>query len=183
MSQERLVSEVPSQEHHELKETWVFWYLIPNLNKTEDWSTYLKQIGEFHSVEDFWGILNSVEPPLTLPTGCRYYIFKRGVRPLWEDEKNQNGYQVFCSIPCNIGPEPRREAQQKWEDLAATVVGGKLAEYDLVNGVEFNCKKRQTNVGVWTKAIEDQSLEALKLTLKETIDATSNFESTKIVLK
>lgn len=183
MAEPRLVSEVPASEHHELKDTWVFWYLIPNLSKSEDWSNYLKQVGEFHSVEDFWGIMNSVDRPMTLVTGCRYYIFKKGVKPLWEDEGNKDGYQIFCPCPVEAGAEGRKIAQEKWEDLAASVLGAGFTGYEYINGVEFNCRKRATNVGIWTKEMDSETLERVKETVKGKIGDTYDVESTKIELK
>ena len=186
MSDRHLVTEIPDGEHHELQDTWTFWYLVPDLKpEANDWSTFLKPLNDFHSVEDFWGIVNSVSSPAALVTGCRYYVFKKGVKPLWEDPQNAKGYQVFCPFTLEEGEEGRKTAQEKWEGLAAAVIGADMREdyYDFINGVEFNCRKLATNVGIWIKEVDVETLQQIKEYMKKQLDVNLDIESTQIKLK
>jgi hypothetical protein len=57
--------------------------------RKENWNDYLHQLSTFHSITDFWSIINAVEPVNRLTKSCRYYIFKEGVSPLWEDKSKR----------------------------------------------------------------------------------------------
>lgn len=180
----RLVKQIPEEQHHGLADTWTFWCLVPKLDySTTDWSSFLRKIVDFQSFEDFWGIMNSINKPATIMTGCRYYIFKEGIRPLWEDENNKNGFQVTCSYPNKDNKEQFAQlAESKWETLVLLLLGQMLGNYEFINGVEFNRKKSEVNIGVWTKKISDEQLEDIKHNLQHELEFTEQVKSTKIKL-
>ena len=60
----------------------------------ETWLQNLKPCSTFNTVEDFWSLFNNVLPASKLTTGCNYHLFKKGVMPMWEDEKNKGGGKV-----------------------------------------------------------------------------------------
>lgn len=175
MATQYLVKEIPPEEQHELADHWTFWYLIPKLDySTTDWSSFLKELLSFKTFEDFWGILNSINRPSTLVTGCRYYIFKKGIRPLWEDEHNSNGFQVTTSY------QDRKNGEAMWEKLAALVVGQTVSEYPFINGVEFTCKKSVVTIGVWTKQIDSEQVESIKQSFQRNLQNVGDISVTKI---
>ena len=49
------------------------------------------QVATFDTVEDFWGIYNSIRPPSQLNPGSNYHLFKAGIEPTWEHAANANG--------------------------------------------------------------------------------------------
>ena len=70
---------------HPLKDTWVLWQ---HNRASRDWSLkgYLS-VAEFNTVEEFWNIYND------LPTLVHdmWFLMRKGIPPLWEDEINQKG--------------------------------------------------------------------------------------------
>ena len=42
-------------------------------------------------MEDFWALYNHIELSSKLSAGCDYSLFKEGVKPMWEDDKNRRG--------------------------------------------------------------------------------------------
>jgi len=44
-----------------------------------------------NTVEDFWSVFNYIERVSNLTSGCDYCIFKKGIKPMWEDEANKRG--------------------------------------------------------------------------------------------
>lgn len=53
----------------------------------------------FDSIEEFWGLYNTIVPPSTLPLKSNYYLFKDGIIPAWEDPKNKNGGKWSIQVP------------------------------------------------------------------------------------
>ena len=50
-----------------------------------------KAISEYDFLEGFWALYNHIQLPSNLMPGCEYSLFKDGIKPMWEDEKNKQG--------------------------------------------------------------------------------------------
>ena len=157
---------IPDIEHHRLKSVWTFSYCIPprdSQNKTEQWERYLHHFSDFMSFEDFYGILNTLDKPATLPVSCRYYVFRKGIKPIWEDKANEDGF-IF-SVEYEIGtPKSKGKAkgkdfselaEEKWTDLTLSVLAGDFPNVDKINGIEFFHRKSGFRVALWTKRMND----------------------------
>ena len=181
------IIKIKNEDYHQLYCDWTFYYLIPNKidSTNKNWNSYLKKLHDFSTFEDFWAIVNSVEQPSNLKKGCRYYIFKKNIQPLWEDQQNTGGrdisrqYQLpqFRQDSKNRQPKPESnqpsneiliKAQEKWKKLVIAVLCNRdeyFHEKDLINGVEFTCRANAIKVGIWTKPITEQQFESLKTDL------------------
>lgn len=60
----------------------------------EEYAAGLTVVGEFETVEDFCRWFNWLKPPSQLEINSNYHLFKKGIRPMWEDEANAN--VSFC---------------------------------------------------------------------------------------
>jgi len=63
-------------------------------SKVQDQSTYLdylKMIGTFSTVQQFWMYYQHMARPDKLPEGATFYCFSEGVKPMWEDPANLGG--------------------------------------------------------------------------------------------
>ncbi|OHT03016.1 Eukaryotic initiation factor 4E family protein [Tritrichomonas foetus] len=176
-------------EFHQLNSNWTFYYLIPNrLNaeRTVNWKTYLKILHDFNTFEDFWAIVDSIEPPSRLQKGCRYYIFKKGIEPLWEDPKNNGGKEISIEyrLPSFTNNKDKRgknnheqiekiqqqkeimkKCQDKWIDLCMAVFCNHPNYFkatDKINGIEYNCRAGIIKVGIWTKQIDEKDFTSIK---------------------
>ena len=173
--------ESPDVQHHELKSTWTFHYLIPSRegNKEIPWEQFLKTLHSFHSLEDFFAIYSSIEPPDKIPQGIRYYVFKEGIPPLWEDEKNLGGWQITFefTVPPRRDKKPDqkflRVIAQKWQDLIIHLLIEDQPYHKHVNGIEFNNRgAKPLKISLWynkdSKEEEiDQFIEVLKKDIGE----------------
>ena len=45
----------------------------------------------FDTVEDFWSLYNHIEVASKLQIGSDYSLFKKGIKPMWEDPHNKDG--------------------------------------------------------------------------------------------
>ena len=163
------ILELPDMEHHELLHTWTYWYLIPNRvgAKSTNWDDFLKALHSFHSIEDFWAIFNSIDPPYKLPKGCRYYIFKEGIKPVWEDPKNDGGFDI--SIEYDVSRI--QDVQQKWITIVTGALGNTMPHCQYINGVEFNNKGQKVKIGYWLSKAPDFVTKEIVNVFRERVDA------------
>ncbi|OHT01230.1 Eukaryotic initiation factor 4E family protein [Tritrichomonas foetus] len=144
-----------------LYRVWSFWYLIPDrsLNRNASWREFLHEMGEISKIDQLWATLNSVEQPSKLPKGCRYYIFKRGVAPLWEDSKNLHGYEISIEHP--ILKAKRQKISDRFIDVVLSVLGETFSHSESINGLEFTVRAGTYKIAIWTKAIPDEEREVI----------------------
>jgi translation initiation factor 4E len=148
--------ESDSAELHFLSEEWVFWYLIPNRTglasggPDADWNSYLHPVHAFQTVEDFGRIINSLEHPGKLLKGCRYYVFRRAVRPLWEDPAAAGGQMVFIEV--NKEPDRGEELESIWVSVVLALTAGEFPENDSILGVEYSSRPSSFRIALWVSA-------------------------------
>jgi len=88
---------------HQLQNKWKFWYF--ENNKDKSWEDNLRVVSEFSFVEDFWSIYNHIKSASELKTGCSYFVFKDGIKPMWEDPVNRPGGRWLISFDRRLRPQ------------------------------------------------------------------------------
>lgn len=187
-------------QFHNLQENWTFYYLIParaNVGKDANWQDYLKPLHQFHTFEDFWAIIASIEPAAKLQKGCRYYIFKNDIQPLWENEKNLGGKEISLEFKLPAFPKNdkgrrnkndaqnpyqaqravQEQCETKWINLCTKVLCNNTQYFrnvDKINGTEYNFRSGVIKVGIWTSQITDEEFQALEEDLHQALDYNPN---------
>ena len=84
--------------------SWVLWfdagqYAHKNQKKEMSWEDSLQKIYTIETVEDFWAVINNIVNAQDIPPGSNYYMFKKGIKPAWEDTRNKEGgkWQVITN--------------------------------------------------------------------------------------
>ncbi|NWW46434.1 IF4E factor, partial [Pedionomus torquatus] len=103
-SEEEKTEPAPSQEvaspeqyiKHPLQNRWALWFFKNDKSKT--WQANLRLISKFDTVEDFWALYNHIQLSSNLMPGCDYSLFKDGIEPMWEDEKNKRGGRWLITL-------------------------------------------------------------------------------------
>lgn len=144
---------------HPLNSKWTLWYTKPQTNKSETWSDLLKPVITFESVEEFWGIYNSIPLANSLPIKSDYHLFKEGIKPEWEDVQNAKGGRWQYTF------QNKRDASPIINDLwlrGLLAVIGETIEDDEneVNGIVLNIR-RGYRVGIWTKDCDLNKLSTI----------------------
>merc|ERR1712227_417496 len=139
---------------HLLNNKWTLWYTKPQVNKSENWHDLLKPVITFSSVEEFWGIYNSIPPANRLPLKSDYHLFKEGIKPEWEDEQNAKGGKWQFSFT------NKREISGVINDLwlrgLLSVIGETIEDDEAeVNGIVLNIRKQAIRVGIWTRDCQE----------------------------
>lgn len=115
------VKKVPEPVIHQLKNTWVV------------------------CVEDFWTVYTHLRRPNTLPHVSDYHVFKKGIRPVWEDQENRNGGKWIIRLKKGV-------STRYWEELLLAIVGDQLADTtDDLCGVVLSIRSNEDVLSVWTK--------------------------------
>ena len=133
-----------SLDQHPLKSTWIVWYRPPT-SKYSDYEKSTIPLVHFSTVESFWTVYTHLKRPSTLPSVSDYHIFKKGIRPVWEDEENKRGGKWIIRLKKGV-------ADRYWEDLLLAIVGDQFAEAgEEVCGAVLSVRSGEDVLSVWTR--------------------------------
>ena len=98
---------VPAGPHF-LESEWVMWeHRAPDKN-SKSYEDNMAKLCEFATIEDFWRLWNNIPKPSAIFYDGRtkkkfkdrtvesFSLFKKGVKPEWEDAANRTGAEWFC---------------------------------------------------------------------------------------
>jgi translation initiation factor 4E len=170
---------LPPDSDGKLFRTWSFWYLIPDRYQIRDnWTDFLHILHTFDTIDELWATLNSVGRAAQLPKGSRFYIFKKGVQPLWEDRANVGGRLISIEHPVANAKKPK--ISDRWTDLVLSVLGETIAYSESINGIEFTVRKETYNIAVWTGPIDEGQRSAIERDVARIVAWKSAVKQTKI---
>lgn len=131
---------------HPLAHQWTLWFTKPPSGK-QDWNELLKEVITFDTVEEFWGIYNNITPASELAQKSDYHLFKRGVRPEWEDPQNKHGGRWAYTF------KERKANDDIWLHVLLAAIGEQLEDENdnEVMGVVVNIRKSFYRIGLWTR--------------------------------
>jgi translation initiation factor 4E len=131
---------------HSLRHSWVFWFRPP-ISKSNGFVEYektLHPIASVDNVEDFFSVYSHLKRPSTLPLVSDYHLFKKGIRPIWEDDDNKRGGKWIVRLKKGV-------SDRYWEDLLLAVIGDQFAEAsDDVCGVVLSVRNGEDILSIWT---------------------------------
>ncbi|KAI9740470.1 MAG: hypothetical protein M1834_005050 [Cirrosporium novae-zelandiae] len=163
---------ITSPDQHPIKNTWIVWYRPPT-SKYSDYEKSTIAIASFSTAESFWTIYTHLKHPSLLPSVSDYHIFKKGIRPVWEDEENRRGGKWIVRLKKGV-------ADRFWEDLLLAMVGDQFAEAgEEVCGAVLSVRSGEDVLSVWTKVDGGRNIK-----IRETIKRLLAFPpDTNIVWK
>lgn len=94
---------------------------------------------------------NNIAPVSALAVKSDYHLFKKGVRPEWEDPQNKHGGKWSYSFK----DKRNVDVDDLWLHTMLAAIGETLEEEDdgEVMGVVVNVRKAFFRIGVWTRTI------------------------------
>jgi len=158
---------------HPLQYRWVLWYC--KQDRSKHWEDCLKEVATFDTVEDFWALYNHIQLASGLSWGSDYYLFKEGIRPMWEDPNNIEGGRWLIQVDKNRRNEL---IDHYWLELLMAVVGEQFDDCgENVCGVVVNIRQKGDKVSLWTRDATKEDMNRRigtiakqKLGLTETIN-------------
>ena len=134
-------------QSHPLKDAWSFWYRPP-IGRAHGYIEYentLHAISTVQTAEDFWEIYSHLKRPSSLPVVSDYHLFKKDIRPIWEDEVNRKGGKWVVRMKKGV-------ADRYWEDLLLSLVGDQFGDAtDEVCGAVLSMRNGEDILSIWTR--------------------------------
>lgn len=129
---------------HPLQNAWSLWFFEGDRTKT--WEENLNEITSFETVEDFWSLYNHIKPPSEINIGNDYSLFKQGIKPMWEDPKNQSGggWSFTCSKSF------KGDLDNLWLDVLLCLIGEAFDHSEEICGATINVRKTNSRINIWT---------------------------------
>ena len=116
----------------------------------------LHEVFTFGTIEDFWRMYNHTYNISEVISNTDYLIFKKGIRPEWEDPANREGGKWVVTLP--IEDDMEEEVDKAWLQLLMQVTGGAFAknERDMINGMIFSIRDKHLRISLWCNNSSDK---------------------------
>ena len=116
----------------------------------------LHEVYTFGTVEDFWRMYNHTYTISEVISNTDYLIFKKGIRPEWEDPANREGGKWVVTLP--IEDDMEEEVDKAWLQLLLHVTGGMFEkkERDMINGMIFSIRDKHLRISLWCNSSTDK---------------------------
>ncbi|KAL0073523.1 translation initiation factor eIF 4e-like domain-containing protein [Phycomyces blakesleeanus] len=129
-----------------LQTEWTFWYdrYVPNLPPTE-YEANLQVISTVGSVQKFWSVYNNIDGPEKLGFRSNLHFMRKGIKPIWEDPRNEYGGSFNFKIP-------KAQSPLAWRDLLVLLIGERVEGCidDTVCGVSVSSRQQCDSYQIWT---------------------------------
>lgn len=78
-----------------------------------------------------------------------YMLFKKGVRPEWEDAQNKEGGKWVVTLP--IEEDMEEECDNAWIKILVTLISGNIEanEMDNINGIVLSVREKHLRLSLW----------------------------------
>jgi len=142
---------------HPLQNKWTMWWdsSMKKLNQ-HNWSTNVRPLLEFDTVEDFWRLYNNIVTASSLAPGSNYHLFKSGVKPEWEDPQNEKGGKWVINFPTGSRKKSPRDLDECWLNTLLVCIGEGFGDYENeVCGVVISIRKAGDRLALWTRNAEN----------------------------
>ena len=150
---------------HTLKDSWTFWYRPP-ISKAHGYIEYentLHPISSVRTAEQFWEVYAHLKRPSTLPVVSDYHLFKKDIRPIWEDDVNKKGGKWIVRMKKGV-------ADRYWEDLMIALIGDQFGEAgEDVSGAVLSVRNGEDILSIWTQTDGGRVLKIRYVTLLLTV--------------
>ncbi|RKF73173.1 Eukaryotic translation initiation factor 4E [Golovinomyces cichoracearum] len=136
-----------SSPTHILRHNWVVWFRPPTVksNGYVQYEKTLHPVAGFGNVEDFLAVYRHLKRPSTLPPVSDYHLFKKGVRPVWEDDENRKGGKWIVRLKKGL-------ADRYWEDLVFAIVGDQFTDAsEEVCGAVLSVRNGEDILSIWAR--------------------------------
>ena len=136
-----------------------------NLNSSE-YNKNIIMIGETSSIENFWTIFQHLKSPKYLIPNISYHIFKKGIKPLWEDKNNKNGGKFSIEYKKEYSWLP-------FEEILFGLLTKKIPFYDEINGFILVSKKLKHSIQIWVKFMKEEKRNLFEAQIREYLQIPS----------
>lgn len=127
--------------------SWLFKSRVNYANQSEAaWLSDFQTIYEFNTIAKFWGMFNNIPHWRDLTSGSIYALFKRGIKPSWEDKKNKGGFSWAIYISKSTSD---KDIKALYLDIVLMIIGNTYDYSELLNGCTFERKQKGDKIVFW----------------------------------
>jgi len=162
---------------HPLTFRYVVWFnrRVHGARTQENYEKNIKRIGSFATVEDFWDHYSFLIRANDLPNTSDYHIFKKGIKPMWEDDANKTGGKWILRLRKGL-------ASKYWEDLVLAIIGEQFDVGSEICGAVISIRYQEDILSLWTRTCSDTEtkervLETMKRVLALKDDAMLEYKN------
>ena len=182
-----------------LHNEWVIWEHkhLGREASDEEWSNSYQMISEFSTISEFWEIYSFIPRISEIMFDGKKFkiiegrtidgfsIFKKGIRPAWEDPANANG----CELRMIRGIPILADMDGLWENTIIALIGQMLDTNDKICGCRVTDKskigkggsnKTLYNIHIWLACTDEGVIDEVKkniaITLADTELTRKNFK-------
>lgn len=143
-----------------LNSTYSFWSLpLSAFDKGQDWEASLAELCSFDTVADFWGCYGHIARASDVDVACDIYLFKKGVKPTWEDPANSEGGRWTIRVK----KDDTGRTSRLFEKLVLAFLGCQFSSDNDITGVVVSVKEKEDTISVWNSSRDvQQTIAAIK---------------------
>ena len=135
-------------QSYPLEDEWVTW-CRPCQPKGQPYEEYAKSLSPMvhcKTIEEFWLGFKQIKQPSQMPVGWEYHFFKRGIRPIWEDDVNRNGGKWVLRLKKGV-------ADRYWELTRIALIGAQFQDVGAdICGAVVSIRNGEDVISIWTRA-------------------------------
>ena len=92
---------------------------------------------------------NNITKVEDLMPNTDYMLFKKGVRPEWEDAQNKDGGKWVVTLP--IEEDMEEECDNAWIKILVTLISGNIEanEMENINGIVLSVREKHLRLSLW----------------------------------
>mmetsp|Transcript_47225 Transcript_47225/g.102820 ORF Transcript_47225/g.102820 Transcript_47225/m.102820 type:complete len:240 (-) Transcript_47225:181-900(-) len=141
-----------------LKYSWCIWEQVAqDKSGGEYYVDATREVAEFATVQDFWKLWNHIPQPSQLVEGAGSFrrmvreqdskqseigalmIFRKGIKPQWEDPANETGghFQISLKPPGGRDGCAAGQIDEYWNNVVLGVIGATVEPADMVTGLRL----------------------------------------------
>ncbi len=132
---------------HQLRNSWVFWFRPP-ISKANGYIEYEKTLHPMagcETAEEFFAVYQYLKRPSALPLVSDYHLFKKGIRPIWDDDENKRGGKWIVRLKKGV-------ADRYWEDLLLALIGDQFGDAgEEVCGAVLSVRNGDDILSIWIR--------------------------------
>ncbi|RXM30505.1 Eukaryotic translation initiation factor 4E-1A [Acipenser ruthenus] len=99
-------------------------------------------------------LYNHIQLSSNLMSGCDYSLFKDGIEPMWEDERNKQGGRWLITL---TKQQRRSDLDRFWLETLLCLVGEAFDDHsDDVCGAVVNIRTKGDKIAIWTTDYENK---------------------------
>jgi len=150
---------------HPLRWEWTLWYMHRSPGqKITDYEAAIKSIASFATVEQFWNVYGHIRHPDQLTNVSDFHLFKKDVRPVWEDSENRQGGKWMIRLKKGL-------ASRYWEQLLVAILSEQFDVGEEVCGAVLSLRHSEDIISLWNKSATDTTGNLrMRETIKRVLD-------------